>query len=164
MPAALMPLDEPERLQSWNALKPLATLPRPHFGCSLSEATDWFEMPRGASSLVDSKRQWFKARRGLDVAETPRSVSFRSHALLRPPTPLCEPDALDDTRFADHPLVTGEASIRFSFGVPICCPEDRPLGARCVVDQVPREMSRSDVQPLLALADNVRANVRLQGV
>ena len=37
------------------------------------------QTPVSLVSLVDEHRQWFKARRGIDIQETPRAVSFCGH-------------------------------------------------------------------------------------
>src|ERR1700689_5390865 len=38
-------------------------------------------VPIALISLVDEDRQWFKARIGWDIAETPRDISFCGHTL-----------------------------------------------------------------------------------
>jgi len=68
--------------------------------------------------LVDSDRQWIKARVGLDVSETPRDVSFCAHTILANDTMVVE-DALADSRFADNPLVTTDPKIRFYAGAKL---------------------------------------------
>ena len=44
-------------------------------------------------SLVDDERQWFKAKVGLDVEETPRSISFCAHAIQNSDQLFIVPDA-----------------------------------------------------------------------
>src|SRR6266487_2695712 len=49
-------------------------------------------------TLVDEHRQWFKARIGLEIAETPREFSFCAHTILGADL-LVVPDLLADARF-----------------------------------------------------------------
>src|SRR5437868_3532920 len=78
--------------------------------------------PMATISLVDKDRQWFKARVGLDMAETSRDISFCAQALNGPEL-LVVPDATLDERFANFPTVTGEPGIRFYAGAPLVTPE-----------------------------------------
>ena len=64
------------------------------------------DCPTALVSLPDEERQWFKARGGLDVGETPRGMAFCEH-VLRADAPVVVPDATADPRFANNPLVTG---------------------------------------------------------
>ena len=79
-------------------------------------------------SLVDEKRQWFKSRFGVGLTETPRDQSFCAYALHTPHEPLVVPDATADPRFADNPLVTGPARIRFYAGAPLRSPDGHAAG------------------------------------
>jgi PAS domain S-box-containing protein len=96
------------------------------------------DTPIALVSIVETERQWFPARTGLDVRETPRATSFCAHAMLRDDVMIVE-DASKDPRFADNPLVTGEPHIRFYAGAPLVSSEGVPLGALCVIDQAPRD-------------------------
>ena len=89
-------------------------------------------------SLVDAERQWFKARIGLDVCETPRSVAFCDYT-IRERDVLVTLDASRDPRFRDNPLVTGDPFIRFYAGAPIHTADGHAIGTVCVLDPRPRD-------------------------
>ena len=96
-------------------------------------------------SIVEEERQRFLARSGLDATETPRSVSFCASTMLSG-EPMIVPDTLEDERFADNALVTGDPFIRFYAGVPLVSPEGAPLGALCAIDTAPRPGGLTDFQ------------------
>jgi hypothetical protein len=77
-----IPDQEPERLSALNRYRILDTGPERLFDDLTLLAGFIFEAPISLISLVDSDRQWFKSRRGLEVSETPRAVSFCGHAIL----------------------------------------------------------------------------------
>ena len=88
-------------------------------------------------SIVEEHRQRFLVRTNCDLTETPRAQSFCAHALARRDV-LVVPDATEDPRFADNPLVTGEPFIRFYAGAPLVSAEGITLGTLCVIDPTPR--------------------------
>src|SRR6266498_3548866 len=108
--------------------------------------------PIALISLLDAKRQWFKAKVGLDQSETSRDIACSAHAILHPGQLLCVPDTRADPRFADNPFVTGEQQIRFYAGAPLVTPQGHALGALCVLDRVPRQLTDAQQAALIILA------------
>ena len=77
------------------------------------------ETPISLISIVDSDRQWFKSKVGLDASQTPREFAFCAHAINDPDQLFLIPDATKDERFFDNPLVTGDPNVIFYCGFPI---------------------------------------------
>ncbi len=142
---------EKERLAALRDLDILDTPPEEGFERITRIAQALFDVPIALVSFVDRDRQWFKSRRGLPLAQTPRDVSFCAHAILGEQV-MVVPDAMADPRFDDNPLVTAEPDIRFYAGAPLFSPDGLPLGTLCVVDTKPREWSASDTASLEDLA------------
>ncbi|RZI73176.1 MAG: diguanylate cyclase, partial [Pseudomonas sp.] len=115
-------------------------------------ASKLFDVPIVLVSIVEQSRQFFSARKGLDVCETGRDVSFCAHALELDDI-LVIPDAKLDSRFAQNPLVLGEPFIRFYAGMPLVAPSGHVLGTLCIIDRRPRNgLSAQDREQLRALA------------
>ena len=125
--------------------------------------------PIAMISLVDEDRQWFKARQGINEMETPRGHAFCAHAIMEPEALMEVPNALQDERFVNNPLVTGDLGLRFYAGVPLLMPSGAALGTVCVIDRVPRKLTDAQAEALKALSRQVvqllalrRANAELQ--
>jgi PAS domain S-box-containing protein len=101
--------------------------------------------PTALVTIVERERQWFMARWGMEKRETPRPTSFCAHAMLGESV-MVIPDAIEDPRFADNPLVTGADNIRFYAGAPLVSSEGVALGALCVIDTTARPEGLSDLQ------------------
>ena len=156
-PSHPLPADEDRRLRALRRLRVLDSLPEQLFDDIVLLASEICGTPIGLISLIDTDRQWFKARVGLDATETPRSFAFCAHAILAPDDVMNVPDAARDPRFAANPLVTGDPNIRFYAGAPVVTPEGEALGTVCVIDTVPRELTSAQRAALQALARQTAA-------
>jgi GAF domain-containing protein len=99
------PKNEAERLHALRTLKILDTSHEERFDRVTRMAKRMFGVSISLVSLVDENRQWFKSKQGLEASETPREISFCGHAINQEGLFII-PDALEDVRFADNPLVT----------------------------------------------------------
>ncbi len=162
MQVASRPHNEADRLRVLRALDVLDTPPEAAFDDLTKLAAHATNRPTALVSLVDVDRQWFKSKWGLDADETPRDVAFCAHAILEPEQVMVVPDALDDDRFHDNPLVTGEPHIRFYAGAPLVTANGEALGTLCVLDSEPGEMSQADIEALQALARRAVAQLELR--
>ncbi len=118
----------------------------------VSLAASAFRAPTAMVTVLGADTQWHVARVGLDEGSLPIEQSFCATA-VRGDQGLIVPDARADARFADNPLVTGEAHVRYYAGVPIEDPDGRRIGALCVIDTRPRDLtSEADLGLLRSLA------------
>ena len=150
MVIAPIPANEDARLKALRNLLVLDTPAEERYNSIVEFAATAFNVPMALISLVDNDRQWFKASVGMDVCETSRDVSFCGHAILTPNT-LVVPDALDDLRFMDNPMVLGDPHIRFYAGAPLKLPGGEIVGTLCLLDHQPRDFQAAELQTLSAL-------------
>lgn len=102
-------------------------------------------------ALIDGDRQWFKSKCGISTDSTGRDISFCSHTIANSDL-MVVPDSLEDERFADNPLVTGEPFVRFYAGYPLKGPDGHNVGTFCVADSSPRVMTDDEKNLLIEYA------------
>ena len=154
-------VDEARRLQALRSYAVLDTEAEQAYDDLTALAAQVLGVPIALVSLIDSDRQWFKSRVGLDVDQTPRSQAFCDHA-IREREVLVVHDATQDPRFADNPLVTGDPSIRFYAGAALVNPDGLALGTLCVIDSQPRSFDAHQRASLAMLSRQVMAQLELR--
>ncbi len=155
---AAVPPDEAVRIATLRTLGLLDTPPEERFDRITRVATALANVPIAYVSLLDENRQWFKSCTGFVASETSRDVAICSHVVfLR--EPLIIPDTLQDSRFADNPLVTGEPGIRFYAGFPLFATNGSCLGTLCMLDMRPRQFAAPMLQMFADLAALVQNEI-----
>lgn len=119
------------------------------------------ETPIAVISLVDTDKQWFKAKVGVEARETSRDIAFCAHAINLENT-LIVNDTLKDKRFYDNPLVTQDPNIRFYAGAQLKTKNGHVLGALCAIDKKPRELNQKQLDALNILSNQVITMLELR--
>ena len=156
---AAIPADEQRRIVSLRELNILDTEPEERFDRITRIAAALFDVPMAVISLVDENRQWFKSCAGSNAKETSRDAAFCAHVVYNR-EPMIVPDAFQDVRFADNPLVINEPRIRFYAGYPLMLDDGSCIGTLCLLDTRPRILEGSDLERLHDLADMVLREIR----
>lgn len=152
---------EAQRLKVLWQYDVLDTVPEEVFDDLTELAARICEAPIALISLIDEDRQWFKAKVGVSLSETSRDISFCAHAIKQQDLFII-PDATQDARFANNPLVISDPKIRFYAGAPLITPDGYALGTLCVIDKVPRELRMEQKQALRVLARHVMTQLELR--
>jgi signal transduction histidine kinase len=157
-----IPANESERLEALAAYNILDTLPEVEFEELTLLASQICQTPVALISLLDDKRQWFKAIVGADVRETPKEQAFCAHTIVGIEDIMIVNDAREDARFASNPLVTGNPNIVFYAGVPLINQDGYALGSLCVIDVEPKQLTSEQVKSLKILARQVLTQIELR--
>lgn len=156
-----IPKNEIERIKRLYSYKILDSLPEDYFDNIVKIASNICDVPISLISIVDSNRQWFKAKVGIDASETPRDISFCAHAINHNELFYIE-DALKDERFHDNPIVVGGPQVVFYAGMPIIDRDGFALGTLCVIDHKPRVLNDIQKQQLELLSKQVATFIKFR--
>ncbi|WP_379953195.1 ATP-binding protein [Dokdonia sp. R78006] len=151
MIAPQKPTNESKRLEVLKSYNLLDTLPEDAYDTITKLASYICNTPISLVTLLDADRNFLKSRRGIDIAESPRDISFCGHAILSEEPVFIVEDARLDERFQDNPLVRDFKAI-FYAGVPLRTSDGYALGTLCVYDHKPRTLSLEEQDALRGLA------------
>ena len=143
---------EEERIKLLESYSILDTLPEIEYDNLTMIASQICGTPIALITFLDEERQWFKSHTGLDISETPRDYSFCAYAINDPENIFIIPDARNDVRFHDNPIVVGQENVIFYAGVPLTNEDGMPLGAICVIDHKPKVLTPAQIRSLKVLS------------
>ena len=146
----VLPKYELERLEALRRCNILDTFPEIAFDELTFLASQICRAPVALVAMVDEGRCWFKSRLGLAVDEVPNDFSLCAHAILKPEV-FTVRDALKDHRFSHNTLVATDPKLRFYAGTPLITPDGFAVGTLCVMDYVPRTLSKNQLNALSIL-------------
>ena len=155
-----IPKNEEERVAELHDFHILDTPPDEILDSLTLLASHICETPIALITLIDSERQWFKSRVGVTISETARDISFCAHAIMTEDLCIIS-DLSKDKRFARHPFVIAAPRIRFYAGAPLVTRRHRVLGTLCVLDRVPRKLTKAQYDALRMLSRQVMAQLEL---
>ncbi|WP_026915814.1 sensor histidine kinase [Christiangramia portivictoriae] len=151
-----IPENEDLRLRSVRQLGLLDSLPQESYDNITTLASEICGTSVALLTILDKEIQWFKSKKGLGADQTGRDVSFCGHAILEPNKVFEVDNALEDSRFADNPLVLNEEThFRSYAGVPILDNKGLPLGTLCVINKTPKKLNIHQKRSLIALGKQV---------
>jgi PAS domain S-box-containing protein len=129
-------------------------------------AATMFDAPMALVSLVDDRRQWFKARKGMALKETVREHAFCARAIETPAEVMVINDAAAHPDFAHNPLVADSDGprIRFYAGAPLVTATGHAIGTVCVLDTEPRVADPARIEALKLLARQVVERLERQRI
>ena len=153
--------NEAARVAALDRYAILDTEPEQSFDDLVILAAHVCKTPMASLTLVDDHRQWFKSIVGVQVRETSREISFCAHAIEQSGLFII-PDTLQDPRFKDNPLVTGEPHARFYAGAPLVNDDGFALGTLCVVDRQPRQLEDEQKMALTSLSHLAMRQIELR--
>jgi GAF domain-containing protein len=145
---------EEDRLQAIEAYGILDSPEEDDYQDIVKLAAEMCNAPIALVSIVARDKQWFKAKVGLEARETPLAESICKYT-IRQRGLLVIPDIARDPRFTKHPLVKGPHPVRFYAGATLETPEGLPIGAMCILDTKPRELTAKEAFTLKALSRQV---------
>ena len=153
--------EEARRLLKLRSFHILDTPPEAPFDDVAALARQICGTPIALVSFVDRDRQWFKARSGTDIVETDLTRSVCRYTMHALEEVVVIADTASDPRSAGNPL-NDELGMRFYAGAPLRTADGTPLGALCVIDTRPRDLSPAQRAGLAALGRQVMTNLQLR--
>ncbi len=148
-------MKEQLRQEAVNSYKLVDTLPEQSYDDITQIAAYICDTPVSLITMLDYNRNFLKSHYGIQISESPREISFCTHAIQCDEPIFIIEDARNDVRFKKNPLVTGEPNMIFYAGVSLIDKRGHALGTLCVFDRTPRKLDEKQIITLKALASQV---------
>ncbi len=158
---ALLPTNEPERLEALRRYRILDTPPEGAFDNIAEVAAGLFQAPIAMVSLVDHDRIWFKSHPGVETQQVEREAGLCASVILSADVYHVR-DAMHDPRTRANPLVAGPPGVRFYVGAPLRTHDAFNIGTLCVSGRAPRGLTPGEAEMLTKLAALVMDQMELR--
>ena len=145
---------EIERLKSLLTYNIIDTLKEKEFDKLAQLASIICETPIALISLIDDKRQWFKAKIGIEAEEMPKELTFCQYTIQKDELWEVE-DTTKNELLKDNPNVTAENGIRYYAGLPLQCSLGYNIGTLCVADLKPKKISDKEKIALQIISEQI---------
>lgn len=145
---------EIERLKSLLSYNVIDTFKEKEFDKLAQLASIICETPIALISLIDDKRQWFKARIGIEVDEMPKELTFCQYTIQQDGLWEVE-DTTKNDLLKENPNVTVENGIRYYAGLPLQSSTGYNIGTLCVADIKPKVISEKEKIALQIISEQV---------
>ena len=150
-------VDEVERINKLKKYQVLNEDEEPAFDRLVALVKLFFDVPVVTITFMDEETQYLKTACKFNsetesVRTTTREVAFCNYTVLSNEV-FVVPDALEDSRFHQNPLVTGLSHLRFYAGAPIILHEGNKsyrLGSLCLMDTKPNHSFSDQQKEILA--------------
>ena len=147
----LLATDEERRLAAVQRYDILDTPPDDAFDRVTALACRLLDVPVALLSIVDGDREWFKSRRGLDVAEVDRDAALCASTVATG-RPLRVEDVQVVPGFVDNPMVREHPELHGFASVPLTTSDGHAIGTLCVFDERRRGFTDAELEDLAMLA------------
>lgn len=152
MKAVLLRTDEEEALRTLDEYDILNSLPEKEYDDLVYLASLICDTPHAFVNFIGKDFQWTKANFPKSAPQAiARRESVCTYTVLSP-KPLIINNLSQDERTKDLPAVVGDDKLLFYAGVPLTSPSGHQVGAICVVDKYPRDLSEEKLNALVALS------------
>ncbi|AWH49931.1 sensor domain-containing phosphodiesterase [Stenotrophomonas sp. SAU14A_NAIMI4_5] len=158
-----MPSPEEERLSTLAGLNALGAVSGAALDNLTELATHAFNAPVAFVSLLEVDRQRLVSRRGLATTQTHIRDSICASTIGSADTLVID-DLRAHPRHASNPLVTGPAQLRFYAGAPLVARNGVAIGAFCIMDDAPRQLSEAERRQLQTLASAAMNELELRAL
>ncbi|RZK55617.1 MAG: PAS domain S-box protein [Pedobacter sp.] len=149
-----MAADEEKRVAKVNEFNLIDFTHTGEFQSIVDLAAEICGKPIAFLTLLDDKYNWFKIVKNFQMEPLAKESSFCRYAIQSQDVLVIQ-DASKDERVSDNELVTGNMHIRFYAASPLISSEGDSVGALCVFDSEPGELTGHQKQILKILARQV---------
>ena len=150
MKVAQLPANEKQRLKALNEYYTLHSLPEKDFGDFATLCAQICETDESLIFLIDANRQWCKPARKSRFESLLSDFSFRSG--VKNGQLINIPDTLNNDTYKHCKSVTGDPNIRFFAQIPLIYPPNTAIGAICILNTKPFDLTDKAIAALKAMA------------